>query len=61
MLRDWTPHEQHQEQLYLKMLLHYEMQRSRLVALDKSISISVHTLFITPGGVVSDLGSELEI
>lgn len=38
MLRDWTPHEKYQEQLYLKMLLHYEMQKSRLVALDKSIS-----------------------
>lgn len=38
MLRDWTPHIEYQEKLYLKMLLHYEIQRSRLVALDKSIS-----------------------
>lgn len=29
---------EYQEQLYLKMLLHYEMQKSRLVALDSSIS-----------------------
>ncbi|WP_094545899.1 hypothetical protein [Petroclostridium xylanilyticum] len=38
MLRDWTPHCNYQEKLRLKMLLYYETQRSRLVALDKSIS-----------------------
>jgi hypothetical protein len=38
MLRDWTPHCDYQEKLRLKMLLYYETQRSRLVALDKSIS-----------------------
>lgn len=38
MLRDWAPHTRYQETLRLNMLLHYEMQRSRLVALDKSVS-----------------------
>ena len=38
MLRDWTLHERYQETLRRKMLFHYGMQRSRLVALDKSIS-----------------------
>lgn len=38
MLRDWTPHSVYQEKVRFKMLLHYEIQRSRLVALDKSIS-----------------------
>ena len=38
MLREWTPHIEYQEKLYLKMLFHYEIQRSRLVNMDKSIS-----------------------
>ena len=38
MLRVWTLHSKYQEKLRLKMLLHREIQRSRLVALDKSIS-----------------------
>lgn len=38
MLRDWTLHSYYQKKLRLKMLLYYETQRSRLVALDKSIS-----------------------
>lgn len=38
MLRDWIPHSKYQEMLYLKMIPHYIIQRSRLVSLDKSIS-----------------------
>jgi len=38
MLRDWPLHSDYQNTLYLKMLLYYETQRSRLVKLDKSIS-----------------------
>jgi hypothetical protein len=38
MLRDWQLHKDYQERLRLKLLLHNEMQRSRLVGLDKSIT-----------------------
>lgn len=38
MLRDWTPHIVYQEKLYLRLLFHSSMQRSRLVYMDKSIS-----------------------
>jgi len=38
MLREWIPHADYQEKLYLKMLPHWVMQRSRVAALDKSIS-----------------------
>ena len=38
MLRDWQLHKDYQQSLKLKLLLHYETQRSRLVGLDKSIS-----------------------
>lgn len=38
MLREWIPHADYQEKLRLKMLIHCEMQRSRVVAYDKSIS-----------------------
>ena len=38
MLRVWTLHSVYQEKLRLKMILHHEIQRSRLAALDKSIS-----------------------
>jgi len=38
MLREWISHADYQEKLRLKMLFHWETQRSRVVALDKSIS-----------------------
>ena len=38
MLGDWQLHKDYQESLKLKLLFHQEMQRSRLVSLDKSIS-----------------------
>lgn len=38
MLRDWVLHSQYQQMLRLKMLLHYQTQRSRLLRMDKSIS-----------------------
>ena len=38
MLRCWNPHVEYQANLRLKMLLHWVMQRSRVVAHDKSIS-----------------------
>ncbi|OAA93827.1 hypothetical protein CLCOS_39780 [Clostridium coskatii] len=60
MLRNWIPHLEYQEQLYLKMLLHYEMQKSRLVALDKSISklylLNLDSLLPVIKPLYSDLG-----
>jgi len=38
MLHDWIYHSNYQKNLYLKMLFHCELQRNRVVALDKSIS-----------------------
>ncbi|OAA88835.1 hypothetical protein [Clostridium ljungdahlii] len=60
MLRNWISHLEYQEQLYLKMLLHYEMQKSRLVALDKSISklylLNLDNLLPVIKPLYSDLG-----
>ncbi|WP_063556248.1 hypothetical protein [Clostridium ljungdahlii] len=51
---------EYQEQLYLKMLLYYEMQKSRLVALDKSISklylLNLDSLLPVIKPLYSDLG-----
>jgi len=38
MLQVWIPHSQYQEKLYINMLIQYEIQRSRVVDLNKSIS-----------------------
>ena len=38
MLRKWNPHVEYQEKLVKKMFYHYVIQRSRVAALDKSIS-----------------------
>ena len=38
MLREWIPHDQYQEKLRLEMMMYYGMQRSRVIALDKSIA-----------------------
>ncbi|UZQ51245.1 hypothetical protein [Clostridium kluyveri] len=60
MLRDWNPHLKYQEQLCLKMILHYEMQRSRVAALDKSISklylLNLDNLLPVIKPLYSDLG-----
>jgi hypothetical protein len=60
MLRDWTPHSDYQDKLQLKMLLYCETQRSRLVALDKSISklylLNLDNLLPVIKPLYSDLG-----
>jgi len=60
MLRVWTLHSKYQEKLGLKMLLHHEIQRSRLVALDKSISklylLNLDSLLPVIKPLYSDLG-----
>ncbi|UZQ49569.1 hypothetical protein [Clostridium kluyveri] len=60
MLRDWNLHSKYQEQLRLKLILHYEMQRSRVVALDKSISklylLNLDNLLPVIKPLYSDLG-----
>ena len=38
MLRNWGSHSKYQEKLYFNMLVQYEIQRSRVVNLNKSIS-----------------------
>ncbi|MCQ1531841.1 hypothetical protein [Lutispora saccharofermentans] len=60
MLRDWIPHIKYQERLRLKMLLHQQIQRSRLVSLDKSISklylLNLDSLLPVIKPLYSDLG-----